>query len=348
MKAREKNVRYSRVDEEFCEEENEQLIRNRISKRRRLEKKRKRLKRNIIRCCIIVILIIGAVGIYKNYFSEEAKYKKELKNAFNVAQEKLEQKLNRHATYGRLRNEKIEYIYFEESPDVPLLKVFYEGQDDEIFEGYAVFSVLENYYNSLVSAEESGNILTYINCLNDIFENMDFEYDRSCRKQDMMYFVENTPENATQINQLLALDIENENVVRQIGFLPFNIDVLEWNKDNETGKLNYTYKIHGISYCETVNPSTEDIKQNSSLVIESNYNKNKVKAYYRNITFSSSVIMEEGLFYNKNSYLSKVIWHYVAGNITSEDLNIETTLFEDCDLFDNYIKMYKGDFDFKK
>lgn len=359
MKENYKKPTYTTLEKEIkIEEESRKLHKDHIANFKKSEKPKKSLKNKIIAWALIGVTIAGlAFGgamLYKNNFSEQAKYQKELQNHYQIANENLQYTLNRDCPYyrGIDRNKKIEYLTFSEETQDPTLTVYFEGDYYAeslnkyfAYDGSATYKVLEEYYNNLVSAEESGNALNYIDALNNVFETMEYQDSESHKKIEFTN-LEKTEENVNKINALFALDVKDDNIIRQVGFLPYNIEVVKWETDEETKILNYTYKIRGISYCETKEPSTANISNDEDLVILNNYDKTHVKAYYRDIVISSSEPYKMG--YQQTTRLCGDINKFIDSVKTSKDFQVETTRFEYSDLFENFYKMQEGNFNFEK
>lgn len=160
-------------------------------------------------------------------------------------------------------------------------------------------------------------------------------------------YVEKTEENIEMLLDLFNLEVEDNNIVRQVGFFPYNIEVVKWEKDEETNILNYTYLIRGISYCETKEASTADVVEDENLIMYSNYDSTHLKAYYRNLYFSSSLELSDGKAY-KEDRLWGDINMYKDKIKTKKDFQVDTKYFEETTLFENFYKLQNGYFKFKK
>lgn len=342
------------LEEEIkIEEESRKLNKDNVKNFEKSQKPKKSLKNKIISWAlglgVLAGSVAGGVSIYKNNFSEKAKYNKEIQTKFEQVDATLTERIYRDTDYKIFdSNQKIEYLRFnDESGEEKILEVFFEGDKvnqasgrNYSYDGSATYKVLEEYYNSLVDAEESNNMLTYLDALNQVFETMEYQKSEIHDKIEWTN-AEKTEENVAKINELFALDFEDDNIVKQVGFLPYNIEVIEWNSDDENHNVTYTYKIHGISYCETKNESKTTVQNNDDLIMNSDYDKSHIETYYRDITFSSCCHF--GRFEpDKFDRLQGDILMYIDGLYSKDDISIKTTYFQKTDLFENYNLIKEG------
>lgn len=321
------------------------------------KKEKRKSKKWIVALILIIAIGAGSVFIYNNFFSEQAKYQKEIKEAYKIADQNLLYSLNTFSRYGGLdRNKKIEYMMFSKETQDPTLIIYFQGDyyngsldKYRTYDGYATFKVKQEDYNNLISSQEKGNILDYINTLNTIFDTMKYIDSNSFHQIDCINYeyVEKTEENIEMLLNLFNLEVEDNNIVRQVGFFPYNIEVIKWEMNEETKILNYTYLIRGISYCETKEASTADVVEDENLIMYNNYDSTHLKAYYRDIYFSSWEDLSDHDA-NKQTRFQGDINKYKYGKKTKKDFQVETKYFEETTLFENFYKMQNGYFKFKK
>jgi len=251
--------------------------------------------------------------------------------------------------YSELDNSEVTGLYFEEPmEDGTTLMVFYEGDRDTQFGVYrptraAEFNVEYEYYNNLVVAEESENMLEYLDCLNDVFANMTFVKEES-NSFVSLHLPYNSEENKNVFNNIFNVDGLNSNVSKQIGFTPYyvkleNSEIINQNPITHS----YTYKIYGVSYCETKSESTAYIKNSDKLIMSENYDNNHLKAYNRVMTFSS--IAPTDILYEELR-LSGDIYMIIDG--VNYPYTVTNEYFGEVNVFEDYFKMQDGKFDYEK
>lgn len=320
---------------------------------------KKSLKKRIIAWVLGVGIFAGAVagGIaVKNKIEDNTTgngaYLKAIKSRYEKVDATLTRRLNLD-TYSSILNKKVQTIRFEEPEinDVELV-IDYEGNDhidNKEMGAKAIYKVLIDYYNKLVDAEESKNMLDYLDCLNEVFENMNFESKEFGFKMQPLKF-EGCDEDASEkINGLLGLEKDYDGIVKQVAFLPYKIENIYWFLD-ETGKATFTYKLSGISYCETVNENNDQIESSDDLISDKTYNKNKIKAYYRDIEITTSFVGIEHAM-GKDKQIQYELERFAKGEKTEENFEVKTTYFEETkkfNVFDEFLKMKNGNFDYEK
>jgi len=247
-----------------------------------------------------------------------------------------------------LNDRKITNIRFlEPGEEDAYLEVYYKGisrTSDLKKQCCAIFKVFIDYYNALVEGEENNDPIEYLDALYNVFENMELVSEKyinniSCELK------ENTKENRVKFNELFNVDdVDNEDIVKQIGFLPYYVQVVSYNVDPDTALHTYTYKISGISYCETKSESNDKIYSDEDLIINDIYNNNHVKAFNREILFtvSDTVYGEIDL----NVALGYDIKNILNG--ANLEHSMETLSFNEINLFELYNKIKNDDFKYKK
>ena len=346
----------TRLEEEIkIEEESRKLNKDNIKNFEKSQKPKKSLKKKVIAWCLGASIFIGAAvgaafGI-KNKIDDNkygnGRYAREIQTRYEQVDKNLHSRLyDVSPSYFFSREFNVNYLRFDEKEQGADLKIFaYEehhtGGGNLIQSQLCyTFNVLQEYYESLVNAEEGNNMLAYLDALNKVVETMKFD---NYTENDPLYFIYDKYEkietrNYDKLNDLLNLDFENDNIVRQIGFLPYHIEVSNRIDDEETGITTYTYKLSGISYCETKTESKDKIKKNDNLLIASNYDKNHVKTYLRDIEFTST-LETSGLDYVMKSRMFGDFLMYLDGVKTKDDIQVKTTYFQETNIFEEYMKM---------
>ena len=320
------------------------------------QKPKKTLKIKILAwgLCLSILagVIAGGTAVYKDQTTGNSAYNNLIKSRYEKVDATLNKRVFRDA-YSSAKNKKINSIRFcDVGDEFANLEIYTEAEQyyrdrTEQLQGTSKYSVLKKYYDSLVNAESSNNMITYLDCLNELFENMNFERFSYSNKISNLKGNWCLPLGEDNINKLFALDFEQEGIVKQIGFLPYHIDVVEWVDDVEAGVINYTYKLSGISYCETTFESHDEVKESDSSFVQQEYNKNNVKAYYRDFTFTSS--QEKGAYCTKQERLTEDLKLFLYDE--KSNFEIKTIYFEEINVFNplkEYENMKSGKFDFKK
>lgn len=343
------NFNYTKLEEEIKEQEKNRTL-NYFKKS---IKPKKSLKNKFLAWGLGVSIFLGAVAgtgaIINDQTNGNGAYNREIEKKFEMVDNTLNKAME-DTFYAELENSKINGIYFEEPVDDTVnLKIFYEGLYQEVsqkalLQTFAEFEAKIEYYENLIKAEESNNMLYYLDCLNELFANME--------KQDVFYGLnnitmklpENTVENIAVFNNIFNVDnVKNDDIVRQIGFNPYYVRLVEQQSTKNPDKTYYTYKIYGVSYCETVSESSAFIKQSDKLIMAEDYDKNHVKAFNRVITFTSST--NESLIL-EDKRLSGDIYKIIDG--VNNPYTVTDEYFNEVDVFNNYYKMLDGNKKFEK
>lgn len=345
----------TRLEEEIkIEEESRKLNKDNIKNFEKSQKPKKSLKKKVIAWCLGASIFIGAAvgaafGI-KNKIDDNkygnGRYAREIQTRYEQVDKNLHSTLyDVSPRYFFSREFNVNYLRFDEKEQGADLKIFaYEehhtGGGNLIQSQLCyTFNVLQEYYESLVNAEEGNNMLAYLDALNKVVETMKFD---NYTENDPINFLDGyrtlEKKDYDKINNLLNLDFENDNIVRQIGFLPYHIEVSNRIDDEETGITTYTYKLSGISYCETKTESNDKIKKSDNLLIASNYDKNHVKTYLRDIEFTST-LETSGLDFKMKNRMLGDFFMYLAGVKTKDDIQVKTSYFQETNIFDEYMKM---------
>lgn len=302
-------------------------------------------------------MVVGVVvAIIKSQPSQDEQYVSLIKSRYELVNETLTSRLNQTNTF--MYNKQIKTVQFEEPglENVELI-IKYEGIDrlNDKLQASDTFNVLLDYYNTLVDAGESGNMISYLDALNAVFENMQFVSEEYENKIESIKFDGCDEDASEKINNLLGLEKTYDGIIKQVAFLPITIEVADWIVDGYTDTFYFTFKLSGISYCETTAENSDEIKQDSELVSDKTYNKNKVKAYYRDIELSSSFVGLETFAGSKPKQLIKNFQDFVNGELTKDDFTIVTTYFGETNIFetpptifDEFLKMKDGNFDYTK
>lgn len=349
----------SKLDEEIrLEKESRKLSKNHVENFKKSQKPKKSLKNKILAWGLGIGIFAGAVAggaaLYKDQTTGNGAYRNEIRSRYERVDETLNKRVFGDAhSFDTAKNKKINSINFKEVGDeFANLEIYTEAEQDygdrvDYLQGTSKYSVLKKYYDSLVAAESSNNMITYLDCLNELFENMNFKSFKYGEKLPSYKGQECDSIKSEKINNLFALDFEKEGIVKQIGFLPFNIEILEWKDDFETETTYYTYKLSGISFCETTFESNDVIPNSNELVIDQNYDKSHIKTFYRDITFTSQVSFKDSsnAKYTLRNEINRILFKFKT------NYEIKTTYFQETNVFNplkEYENMKSGNFNYQK
>lgn len=327
------------------------------------QKPKKSLKKRVLAWVLGAGIFAGAaagatIGI-KNYVEDQTTgdgaYQKAIRSRYERVDKTLTERLRLDTaelySYG---STKITQLRFEEPGNEDVVLNIYTDLVGENYAsgntlnhtGHTIYKVLIDYYNTLVDAENANNMISYLDALNEIFENMQFESHSTNRKIDLD--LASLGKNAGQkLSELFALDVEKEGVVKQIGFLPYRIEVTKWEPDGENGLFHYSFAISGISYCETTFESSDLMPTDEQLISNKDVASANIKTYNRTIEISSSLPFVD--YEKKEKTLANELKKYVNG--TKSDFDVKTTCFEETNIYDamkDFMSMREGNFDYKK
>ena len=354
-------IKFCRLEKEIkAEEESRKLVKQKKEKTKKTPEeiaKGRRLRSKIISWALGATIFAGSVfgigSLVKNCNSEESKIKREFAKANKTITAVLEDD-----TRYYLEDRNITHLYFQNPEN---LVVYYTATDPLSVsrvgvENYAIYEVLEQYYNNLVEAEGNNDPVEYIKCLNTIFETMTLKEEGELSSYEPITLENATEENIEKFNNIFSAGIQDDNIVRHLGFLPYYVNPTDISFDSDTRIYSCTYKIFGISYCEINTESSSYVKESGNLVMTKNYDSNKIKSYNRELTFTSSIVVpEEYMIGSHNHILDSRFSRNSLSHIINEILknenheySIQTDYFEQTDLFDMYEKIKAGEYTKKK
>lgn len=312
------------------------------------KKKSTKILARILGVFIALAAVAGSIFVVIDQTVGNGAYNREIKAKYKQATATLMKSMER-TVYHYLDNAAITGLHFEEEMgDERILKVFYEGDETTQFEvvrrvRYADFSVANEDYNSLVEAEESNDILYYLDCLNELFANMSFVKNSERTSTITMELPEYNANSINIFNDIFNVNaVKTDDIVKQIGFMPYYIILTNKTIDEDAERTYYTYKIYGISYCSTNSENSSYVKPSERLII-GDYDKNHIKSFDRVITFESytdETIILEDLRLSGDIY--KII------DAVNNPYTVTDYFFEEANLFEYYFMMQDGNFKFKK
>lgn len=337
---------YEALDKEIDEQNAQRQIEN---KQKAKKERRAKARKRFISGMLGLIATAGVAGLGYSAVNGSVGYSGEVNASYSKVINNLNRRLEESSNWEEFENPVIQDFCFEDNDEenvkfIVRVDGLKPGTSKRYRQGKFIFDVLREYYENLLEAEENDNALMYMDALYDIIKNMEYkkstfdDYVEFAKNKDI-----NNEENAKKILDLFELDIQQEGVKRQIGFLPYFIECVSMGKNQETGKIEYEYKISGVSYCETEDRNSDKIKdhrENQSLVMESQYDKHHIKAFYREISYKSSVPIDWDI--DAKNRIPGDFYMLFVGEKTKEDFEIKTTYFDETTIFDDYLKLKDG------
>lgn len=331
---------FTKLDEEIAEQEESRKIKTKAQKRRR---RKARIRASLIG--LAATLGIGGVGaLTYSSLNGDLGYNNAIQSSYTKTIDALEKRL----PVNNYNDFQIQNFYFDEGENGLMFVVDYEGRskkdDWRILQGAAYYKVMKAYYETLQNAREENNMLAYIDALYDIVSNMEYQYSGDW---DYIEAVrgDKTEEQMSKILGLFELDVQKEGVKRQIGFLPYHIECMNWYFNEETNETEYEYRIAGISYCETEEENSDPIREPSEkqdLLMTQNYDQNHIKAYYRDISFKSKCPVKLEAIASASSRIAGDIYMLLNGDKTLDDFEVKTLYFDETSIFDDFSKIAEG------
>lgn len=313
------------------------------------QKNKKGLKKRIIAWALGLGVFAGGVAgvkAYKEYNTTgNGAYNKLIEANFEQANKSLSSQLRQ--TVGE--NKTIKSLKFQ---DENFLEVYYDGNSinpvskkTDYYSCYAIYEYATEYYYQLINAEKENNMINYLEVLNNVFSTMSYINSEMYTKVNFVSNIENTEQNNKKLSKLFALDVEKENVNKQIGFLPYDIHIEKWDVDFDNKSVSYTYRLSGISYCETDSENSVKIESGEDLFLANSYDKKHIKTYYRDFTISGTNNYIHFIPF-KHQLLSLELEAYLNGE---KDLEVKTTYFEETNILDEFLNMRTTyNFNYKK
>lgn len=338
---------YEALDKEIDEQNAQRQIEN---KQKAKKERRAKARKRFISGMLGLIATAGVAGLAYSTVKGSVGYSGEVNASYSKVMKNLNRRLEDCPDWEEFDNPVIQDFCFEDNDEenvkfIVRVDGLNPGTSTWYRQGKFIFDVLREYYENLLEAEENNNSLMYMDALYDIIKNMKHtastfdDYVEFCNYNKM----KDKEEDTKKVLDLFELDIQQEGVKRQIGFLPYFIECVSMGKNQETGKIEYEYKISGVSYCETEDRNSDKIKdhrENQSLVMESQYDKHHIKAFYREISYKSSVPIDWDI--DAKNRIPGDLYMLFVGEKTKEDFEIKTTYFDETTIFDDYLKMRDG------
>lgn len=290
----------------------------------------------VVLCSAIIVGGIIGYKVCKEYNTTgDGAYNKILEEKFEQTNKILYSRLS----YACDDYKKVKHINF---CDNNYLEIFYDGETlNPVYKTmdyhncYAIFEYANEYQERLVNNEKNNNLIDYLDSLSNLFTTMRYVKSEMSSKIDFISKLDNSEESIKKLSELFKLETKDDSIVKQIGFSPYDIHTIKLEKNDDSRTVSYSFKLSGISYCQTKYESFDVIKPSKELLIDKSYDKKHIKTYYRDMIVS-------GIYYFTNNIPLKdellriELDSYINGN---KNLEVETTYFDSVNIFDKFFKM---------
>ena len=131
--------------------------------------------KKIFKNMAIVLVLFALYSFFSCCQNGDKAYNDAIKTRFQQVQETLTKRLYENTNYVNWTNREITHVKFlETKEEIANIQVYYKGTLSNEYltsdrSGFAKFNILNNYYSALVEAESRGNVLYYLDTLNEIF-----------------------------------------------------------------------------------------------------------------------------------------------------------------------------------
>lgn len=285
---------------------------------------------------LILVLVTSCIT-----FTACDPYNQEIKSAYQRVERKLINELRYDLPYD-LQDVRINNIIFSDVNEEGNLRVdvYYAGAIPEggIRNVRAIYELGAEYYNNLVVADNSGDVLKYLEALDACLTNMEYvDEDNTIYSNDL----ELDKNQMQQFNDTFLAKWGED----QVGFLPYFIDRTEINKIEEG---NYTYEyifiVRGFNFVKNPNGAFK-LPSSAETILTLNAAKSQLDVYEQDIEISFKfddnkfILVAERAFTHLN-------YRYLIGKDIAVSFNTVRT--QKVDVTEKFIKMTMGQFDFKQ
>ena len=284
----------------------------------------------------------AAYAGYKLYEGSDLAYNNDIESAYvETVETELMTRLQYDYSYP-IRDVKINNIRFGETDEEGTLPVdiYYTGDttSGRTINVWAIYKLAVKFYNTLVEADNSGDVLKYVEALNDCFKNMEFVREKDSFFSNDLELDENQ---AQKFNEIFMSEWGED----QMGFLPYYIERVEAKSINE-GKYNsqHTFRVKGFNFVKNSNGAIK-LPNINATILTLNADKDQVDVYEQEIEITFK--------FDKLKFLPEVdraftllTQRYLLGQDICVSFNTVST--NKIDLTENFIKMTMDQYDFEK
>lgn len=202
-----------------------------------------------------------------------------------------------------------------------------------------VYKLAVQYYNALVDANNSGDVLKYLEALNACFKNMKYYREEASGYSNDLELDENQ---AQQFNEIFFAEWGED----QGGFLPYFIERTEIN-DIEEGNYDTEYRfiVKGFNFVKNSNGTFKLPSNTVATILTLDAAKGQVDVYEQELEVSFKFDFSK-LRYDNDKWFSGLMRRYLDGQDVAVSFNTVRT--QKVDVTEKFIKMTMGQFDFEQ
>jgi len=284
----------------------------------------------------------AAYAGYKLYEGSDLAYNNQIESAYvETVETELVTRLNYDLPY-ELQDVRINNIIFGDANEDGKLPVdvYYTGAipDGRVRNVRAIYELAVKYYNNLVEADNSGDIMKYVEALNACFANMEYVDEENTPYSNDLELDENQ---AQKFNEIFMSEWGED----QVGFLPYFIELMEINKIEE-GNYNreYKFKVKGFNFVKNSNGAIK-LPNINGTILTLNAGKNQVDVYEQEIEIAFKLDSKKASL-EASKIFTILTQRYLYGKDMAVSFNTIST--NKVDLTENFIKMTMDQYDFEK
>ena len=290
---------------------------------------------------IVLLVLILVLATSCITFTACDPYNQEIKSVYEEVESEFLTKLHYDLPY-ELQDVRINNIIFGDANEDGKLPVdiYYTGTGIQGVElnVMAMYELAVKYYNNLVEADNSGDMLKYVEALNACFKNM------KCVDEKMTHYsndLELDENQAQKFNEIFMSEWGED----QIGFLPYFIERVNVKNINEGNyNLEYTFRVKGFNFVKNSNGAIK-LPNINGTILTLNAGKSQVDVYEQDFEISFKIDHSK-IFVAAGKELRGLISRYLNERDIAVSFNTVST--NKVDLTENFIKMTMGQFDFKQ
>lgn len=292
--------------------------------------------KKVILIVLVLVLVTSCIT-----FAGCDPYNWEIRSAYQRVERKLINELQDDLPYS-LRNRKINHLIFGDVDEEGNLRVdiYYAGETElgNDFNVLAVYKLAVQYYNALVEADNSGDILKYLEVLDACFENMEYiREDRSYLSNDLGL----DDKEVKQFNEFYLSEWGED----QVGFLPYFIKEVNAEAINEGNyNLEYTFIVKGFNFVKNPNGAFK-LPNYSELISTVKYPISSVDVYDQDIEITFKFDKSKFIPDSNKAFSILIRRHFIGKDMS---VTFNTVSSKKPDVTEKFIKMTMGQFDFKQ
>ena len=284
----------------------------------------------------------AAYAGYKLYEGSDLAYNHQIESAYvETVETELMTRLQYDLPYD-LKDVRINNIIFGDANEDGVLPVdvYYTGAIPEggVRNVRAIYELAVKYYNNLVEADNSGDIMKYVEALNSCFANMEYVDEENTLYSNDLELDENQ---AQKFNEFFLGEWGED----QIGFLPYYIERIE-AKSIEEGDYTseHTFRVKGFNFVKNANGMIK-LPNINGTILTLNAGKNQVDVYEQEIEITFKFDKKK-FIPDVNMAFTQLTQRYLIGKDMA--VSFKTISTNKVDLTENFIKMTMDQYNFEK